>query len=122
MAKYVYNDGNRNISRRVSVKIRCNKASFRLIIYAGTKSSRFFCPPHLLFYSLFIPFYFPFFNTLLKSKGFLLPFRQENVFLHAIRLAWQLLQAGKRPLQAGGKQPQEGKRPLQVGKKQPQAK
>ena len=45
MAKYVYNDGNRNISRCVSVKIRCNKASFRLIIYAGTKSSRFFCPP-----------------------------------------------------------------------------
>lgn len=29
----------------------------------------------LQFYSLFILFYFPFFNTLLKSKGFLLPFR-----------------------------------------------
>mgnify|MGYP004557908189 FL=1 len=54
MAKYVYNDGNRNISRCVSVKIRCNKASFRLIIYAGTKSSRFFCPPSFLFYFLFV--------------------------------------------------------------------
>ena len=85
------------------------------------KVPAFFVPPHLLFYSLFILFYFPFFNTLLKSKGFLLPFRQESVFLHAIRLARQLLQAGKRPLQAGGKQPQEGKRPLQAGKKQPQA-
>ena len=50
-----------------------------------------------------------------------MPFRQESVFLHAIRLARQLLQAGKRLLQAGGKQPQEGKRPLQAGKKQPQA-
>lgn len=46
------------------------------------KVPAFFVPPHLLFYSLFIPFYFPFFNTLLKSKGFLLPFRQENVSLH----------------------------------------
>ena len=49
-----------------------------------------------------------------------MPFRQESVFLHAIRLARQLLQAGKRLLQAGGKQPQEGKRPLQAGGKQPQ--
>ena len=44
------------------------------------KVPAFFVPPHLLFYSLFIPFYFPFFNTLLKARVFFCPFGKKAYF------------------------------------------